>query len=266
METLEIKRLIREIGESVHSMNTIAVGLSKLSSKNCDVPEGLEISWKPVDVETSKIKSRNYAERAAIIYSVESFFDYLESISENPFWIHPEINIKGDKKKADKVYDFLNQIPTISDEVKILAELACHWRNKIVHSSASNAKLANGKIGRIRQLRDFIYDNYCHFDVNVALENYDDKKITLKDSSTLITILIKAARQIDEFFFNEFSFTKSLSSIKEALKDNDCLFQIMKQQESNKKERQIKTLVKMTFPFLDLNQIEMIANEIKTRP
>lgn len=44
METIEIKRLVREIGESVHSMNTIAVGLSKLNVDNCDIPIGLEIS------------------------------------------------------------------------------------------------------------------------------------------------------------------------------------------------------------------------------
>lgn len=173
METLEIKRLIREIGESVHSMNTIAVGLSKLNSGNCDIPKGLDISWKPNDIETSKIKSRNYAERAAMIYSVESFFDYLENISENSFWNHPEINFNGDEKKAIKIYNFLNQIPTIKDEVKILAEFACHWRNKIVHSSASKAKLANDKIGRLRQLRDYVYDNYYHFDINIALDNYN---------------------------------------------------------------------------------------------
>ncbi|EIJ39293.1 hypothetical protein [Galbibacter orientalis] len=262
METLEIKRLIREIGESVHSMNTIAVGLSKLNDNNCDIPNGLEISWKPNDIETSKIKSRNYAERAAMIYSVESFFDYLETISENPFWNHPEINFKEDNKKAIKVYNFLNQIPSIRDEVKILAEFACHWRNKIVHSSASKAKLSNDKIGRLRQLGDYINENYYHFDINVAFDNYDSKRITLKDSSTLITILIKAARQIDEFFFNEFSFESSIKRIKEKLKDSDCLEKIVKQQESDKRNRQIRTVVKMSFPFLNSNQIELTAKEL----
>lgn len=264
METIEFKRLIREIGESVHSMNTIAVGLSKLNADNCDIPNGLEISWKPVDIETSKIKSRNYAERAAIIYSVESFFVYLETISQNPFWNHPEINFKKEqnKTKADKVYEFLNQIPSVSDEMKILAELACHWRNKIVHSSSSNAKLDNGKIGRIRQLRDHVYENYHHFDINIGLENYDNKKITLKDSSTLITILIKAARKIDEFFFEEFSFEKSVMTIKDSLKENEILLGIKKQQESTKKSRQIKTFIGMSYPFLDQVQIDRIATEI----
>ncbi len=262
METLEIKRLIKEIGESVHSMNTIAVGLSKLNDKNCDIPKGLDISWRPNDIETSKIKSRNYAERAAIIYSVESFFDYLKMISENPFWSHPEINFIGDEKKAIRVYNFLNQIPSIRDEVKILAEFACHWRNKIVHSSASKAKLANDKIGKIRQLRDYIYNNYHHFDINIALENYENKRITLKDVSTLITILIKAARQIDEFFFREFNFNKSIKTIGENLKTKECLENVFKQQESNKRHRQIRTIIKMSYPFLDSSQIELVANEL----
>ena len=262
METLEIKHLIRDIGESVHSMNTIAVGLSKLNTRNCDIPEGLEISWKPNDIEKSKIKSRNYAERAAIIYSVESFFDYLDSISTNPFWNHANINFKGEKKKADKVYDFLNQIPTMPDEMKILSELACHWRNKIVHSSASKAKLSSNKIDRIRNLRDYIYENYHHFDINIALDNYRDKKITLKDSSTLITILIKSARLIDEFFFTEFSFETSKEDFKKSLKNNDDFNKIVKQQDSLKKTRQIRTLISMTHPFLSSNQIEILTNEI----
>lgn len=85
METQEIRDFIRNIGDSVHSMNTIAVGISKLNSTNCDIPKGLEISWNPTDIETSKIKSRSYAEKAAMIYSVENFFDYLDSISQNVF-------------------------------------------------------------------------------------------------------------------------------------------------------------------------------------
>lgn len=195
---------------------------------------------------------------------MESFFVYLETISQNPFWNHPEINFKKEqnKTKADKVYEFLNQIPKVSDEAKILAELACHWRNKIVHSSSSNAKLDNGKIGRIRQLTDYVYENYHHFDINIALENYDKKRITLKDSSTLITILIIAAKIIDEFFFDEFSFEKSVTTIKESLKDTEILSEIRKQQESIKKTRQIKSFIRMSFPFLDQKQIDRIANEI----
>jgi len=266
METTELNKLIREIGDSVHSMNTIAVGLSKLDKDNCDIPDGLDISWKPKELEFSKAKARSYAERSAIIYAVESFFEYIQKISENPFWNHPEINFTGDEKKAERVYNFLDQIPRVSDEMKILSELACHWRNKIVHASASKAKLANEKIGRLRQLKDYVYENYHHFDINLALENYENKRITLKDSSTLITILIKSVRLIDGFFFEEFSLTKSINTIKSNLYRQLDFIIIMKQQDSDKKDRQIKTFINMTYPFLSDNQIDEIANEIKPRP
>jgi len=264
METTELKKLLRDIGNSVHSMNTIAVGLSKLDINNCDIPEGLDISWKPKDLDISKNKARNYAEKAAIIYSVESFFEYLESILENPFWNHPEINFEGDEKKAEKVYNFLVQVPTISEDMIILSELACHWRNKIVHAGASRAKLANEKIGKLRQLKDFVFENYNHFDIEIALDNYEKKKITLKDSSTLITILIKSSRLIDEFFFKEFSLAKSLDTIINKLTEKEDFNEIMKQQNSNKKTRQILTFIQMTYPFLEENQINEIITKLTT--
>lgn len=275
METPEFKKLIREIGDSVHSMNTIAVGLTKLTKDNCDIPEGLDISWKTKDLETSKTKARNYAERAAIIYSVESFFEYLEKISKNPFWTHSEINfisvilINGKAEnvtKAERVYNFLSQIPGITAEMTILSELACHWRNKIVHASASQAKLAPEKIGKLRQLEETIYDNYCHFKVLTALENYDDKRITLKDSSTLITILIKSARLIDEFFFHEFSLEKGLETITKTLLNKEDFVKIIKQEKSAKRQRQITTFIQMNYPFLTQEQLDKISNKINQKP
>jgi hypothetical protein len=262
METIELKKLLREIGDSVHSMNTIAVGLSKLNCKNCDIPEGLDISWEPKKLDISKIKARNYAEKAAIIYSVESFFEYLKAISENAFWIHPEINFEDGEKKSNRVFNFLEKIPKISDEMKILAELACHWRNKIVHDGASKAKLSNEKIGILRKLKDCIYENYYHFDINVALENYENKRITLKDASTLITILIKTSKLIDEFFFTEFSLEISMGLIIKKLNEQENFKIIVKQQNSDKKARQITTFIQMTYPFLKKNEIDAIIDEL----
>jgi len=268
METLELKKLLREIGDSVHSMNTIAVGLSKLKIDNCDIPEGLDISWKPKDLDKSKKKARRYAEKAAVIYSVESFFEYLESISTNPLWIHDEINFKGDDKKAQKVHNFLSKIPAIKrkNEFLILSELACHWRNKIVHSNASRAKLSSNKIDKLKKMKEYIYDNYHHFDIDLALKNYEEKKITLKDSSTLITFLIKSARLIDEFFFRELSLDNSSSKLVYNIYEKSDFIRIFKQQDSEKRDRQISTYIYMNFPFLDSKYLEKIIDKIKTKP
>ena len=153
METSQFKRFLDELGGSVHSLNTIAVALSKLSDSNSEIPDGLDISWKPNNLETSTIKARTYAEKAALVYCVESYYEYLSQISTNPFWTNPEINLIGDEKKADKVYNFLTQIPSIKVEEKILAEFSIHWRNRIVHKYTSKASLSSKKTDQLLKLK-----------------------------------------------------------------------------------------------------------------
>lgn len=54
MESLELKNTLSEIGAIVHSINTIAVSLSLMPNEGVSVPESLNISWKPSNIELSK--------------------------------------------------------------------------------------------------------------------------------------------------------------------------------------------------------------------
>ena len=263
MESLELKKTLKEIGKAIHSMNTIAVALSKLNEENCSVPNGLDISWSPADLENSKKIARNYFERASIIYSVESFFEYIDSISKNPFWLHKNIHFKGDEKKSERVSSFLNHIPDIPEEVQILCELACHWRNKIVHANSSNAKLSSRKIDILKEKRNFIIENYYHFDIDIALKNFEENKITLKDSSTFITMLLKSVRLIDSFFFENLSLLTSQEKLIEELNKKDDFIKIKKEQPSKKRDRQLSTYIKMTYPFLEKEIFDKLITIIK---
>ncbi len=200
MESIELKKFLKDVGDSVHSMNTIAVALSILPKGSIKVPKGLEISWDPKSLENSKIMSRNYAERSSYVYAAESLFEYLENISKNPLWIYDGHDFKGEEKKAIKVYKFLKATPGITETMAILVELLCHWRNRIVHLNISNAGLSSNKKDSLKKERDNIYSNFHHFDIYEALDNFENKKITLKDTSTLITIAIKSVRLVDEYF------------------------------------------------------------------
>jgi hypothetical protein len=262
MITIELKDFLKEIGDSVHSMNTIAVALSVMSDDNPEIPAGLDISWKPQNLIRSKTISRNYAERSALVYAAESLFQFLESISTNIFWKYPEINFKGDEKKADKVYKFLTSIPTISKEMAILAELLCHWRNKVVHAKSSNASLSSNKKDSLSLSKNCIYETFHHFDVSIALDNFNKNRITLKDVSTLITIVIKCARQVDEYYF---AGIVELNDLKTYLSSflTDSEFQLIyKQEHSNKKERQLNTWLSMHYPYIPVHQRIVIQEYI----
>jgi hypothetical protein len=261
METIELKKLLKEIGDSVHSMNTIAVALSIMPNDNIQVPQGLDISWHPKQLDNSKITSRGFAERSAIVYAAESLFEYLDSISKNPFWIYTAINFKGEDKKASKVYKFLRQIPDVNVEMAILSELLCHWRNRIVHSNTSNAKLSSSQKDLLIKQKQKIYDNFHHFDIDIALKNYEQNKITLKDSSTLITIAIKCARFVDEYYFTGISSITDYGFFKTKLLEDSVFCKIFRQNDSNKRTRQLDTLISMNFPYIDNdNRTKILKN------
>ena len=266
MESLELKDFLREVGNSVHSMNTIAVALSLLPVDSNKIPDGLDISWDPKDIEYSKIMSRNYAERSSYVYAAENLFEYIENISKNPFWNYPNMNFEGEDKKAIKVYKFLKATPGITETMAILVELLCHWRNRIVHLNISNAGLSSNKKDHLKDERNNIFSNFHHFDILEALDNFNAKKITLKDVSTLITISIKSVRQIDEYFLAGIA-NKNVNSLKQYFEKDKNFQRIITQTQSEKKVRQLKHWININYPYLSAEKYEDIFHEInKTSP
>ncbi|WP_165733352.1 hypothetical protein [Polaribacter sp. 20A6] len=261
MESLELKNFLRDVGESVHSMNTIAVALSLLPNKTKTPPKGLEISWKPKNLNTSKLKARHYAESASYVYSAESLFEYLEQISKNPLWTYKDINFLGEQKKAIKTYNFLSQIPKITKPMAILCELLCHWRNRIVHLSISNADISSNKKQILKSEKDDIYEKFHHFDIEQALTNFKEKKITLKDTSTLITITIKCIRLVDEYFHKGIS-NIEFSNLKIDFLRNKEFKIIYNQTISDKRTRQIEKWIKVNYPYLTKEKYELIIKNL----
>lgn len=262
MESLELKHLLNEIGNSIHAMNTIVIALSIMPDENIQIPTGLNISWSPNSLKTSKLKSRNYSVKSALIYAAESLFEYLDSISKNIFWIFKDINFKGEEKKAFKVYNFLKKIPNINEENSILVELLCHWRNKIVHYNTSNAQLSSKKRDFLLSKKNIIFNNFHNFDVEVALKNFIESKVTLKDVSTLITVLIKCARLVDKHFFDGLSNVKSFTKIISKIIGNSEFNRIRKAESSKKRDRKIKTWIKMYYPYLSEEYQNKIFKEV----
>ena len=260
MESLEFKKLIEKIGNTVHSMNTIAVALSVMPTEEFEVPEKLDVSWKPKQIEESKKRARNFAGKSAYVYVAENLFEYLDEISKNPIWKFPNINFKGEDKKAIKVYKFLNQIPTLSSEIIILAELICHWRNKIVHESTSNAGLSSNKRDKLLESKKEIYESFHHFDVSIALNNFNTKKITLKDVSTLTTMVIKCCREVDELFFKGISENKDFSEYKKLFIAKEDFKKIYLKPKSEKRTRQIEKWVRLNYHYLDDEKIEKLLS------
>jgi len=258
MKSIELKKIHKEVGQSIHAMNTIAVSLS-LMPENITIPKSLRISWTPKNVNFSKVISRSYAERSAIVYAIESFFEYLSNISKNDFWNNTQINFEGNERKADKVYNFLAQIPELEDYQLILAELACHWRNKIVHLN-SNSDLSNKKKGILKKKKEFIYNNVHHFDVDLALVNFAKNTITLKDASTLITVVLKCAETVDKFFIDEVHKINSSELLAKFLL-NSHFKRIYNQTDIKRKKKQLEMWISTNYPYMNAIKIQEIIDK-----
>lgn len=251
MESAELSKFLEGVGNAIHSINTIAVALALLPKDGeVEVPQELNISWKPSNIQNSKIMSRRFAEKSAYVYAAENLFVYIDNISKNPFWIYEDINFGSDTKKAERVNNFLSEIPGINKSQAILCELLCHWRNRIVHFATSKARLSSNNRQYLESKKEQIYDKYHHFNVEMALDNFKNGKITLKDTSTLITISIVCARKVDEYFHKGHERITNINDIREILLDNSNFSNIYKQQQSQKRERQSKKWIELNFPYL----------------
>lgn len=270
-QTKYLTNFLNEIGHSVHCMNTIAIALSNMTN-NPTIPENMNISWKPNDVELSSKNSRRYAVKSSIVYGVESLYTYLAIISENPKWLksNKSFNDRREKiKSSDKYKDIskaeatvrlLKDITTIQKEWIILVELLCHWRNKVVH--ISNANISKKSKQLLLEKEEDFYKNCHHFSVKEALNNFDHNKFTLKDVTTLLTITIKTVRLIDEEYI-KFINMQDIDEIIGRVTDGEFK-KICKQDNSKKKTRQLVKWLTINCRFLTDSNINDITAKLNS--
>lgn len=251
-KTTFLNNFLNDVGNSVHSMNSISVALSSLT-ESTSVPKGLNISWNVGSVQATKEMSRNFAIRSTIVYVSESLTEYLKAISKSPLWNDANkifSQMAGDGK-ALKKYNFLVGINNIEEEWPILVELMEHWRNRVVHSYTSNAKLSSKKRQKLRSLKSKIKSELHSFDIDEALNNFEKNKNTLKDVSTLSSVAIKCARAVEDYYLSILPDEKNIDLYIELLKKDENFNRISLQQKSEKKIRQIKKWLEINYDYLE---------------
>ena len=264
-ETKYFQSVQDEIGYSVHNLNTKAVALSNLPSAS-QVDPALNIRWEPKNVGKSSIAARRFAVRSSIVFAVESLFEYMNSINSDLLWkeldtgLDFSIALPAHDSKAKRFSEFCKPIPGIDKEWYLLVELMCHWRNRIVHATTSKAQLSSSDTQFLQSKSKELYDSYHHFDVVKTLTDYEADKVTLKEATTLITFLIKCCRKIDEFYISSVSLLSDDVYVKILDQDNQ-LKQLMRQQPSDKRKRQIKKYISLKLSLLPDCKLDDIAEK-----
>lgn len=263
-ESKYLKSLLEEVGHSVHNLNTIAISLSSLP-EDPSVPSGMNIKWAPKNINSSSRGARRFAVRSAIVFSVEVLYEYLRKLSDDDIWrsLNEERDFKkplpSNDSKAKRFSVFSEGIPGLEKEWRVVVELLCHWRNRIVHQGTSKASLSSRDRQYLLSRYDYFYRGFHHLDIEKTVKDYEADNVTLKEATTLITLLIKAARKVDNFYLCEMN-KLDVAVFKKDLEVNGDFIKIIKLRKSKKRERQIKKIVELEFGFLSDKAREEIVS------
>lgn len=78
MQSPYLNDFLKNVGDAVHSINTIVVGLNSIKSETYEKPDDLTITWKTKDPSFSSARARQFALKSSLIYIEDSLSIYLK--------------------------------------------------------------------------------------------------------------------------------------------------------------------------------------------
>ncbi len=195
MESEGLKVFVKSVGDAVYSLNTICVGLDAVSKGDVEKPEDLTISWESSDYKQSAISARSFAVRSALVFVEEALLEYFKYISncpDQPTKIISAVKSDGAAKKIEKLS---SQVSNLEPYWAPIVILLVRWRNQVVHNSNTSLSPVFRKI--LTDNIDVISSRHAAIDIAKTLSNFDSKKITLKDFTTMIAVTIRYVRKLD---------------------------------------------------------------------
>ncbi len=196
MESEGLKVFLNSVGDAVYSLNTICVGLNAVSNGGVEKPDDLTISWDANDPKQTSIQARSFAVRSSLVFVEEAlleYFKYLSNCPEQPPKIVTAVKVDG---AAKKVEELSAQVPRLESYWMPMVVLLVRWRNQVVHNSKTS--LSPSLRRTLLDNANIIKDRHAAIDIAKTLSNFDARKITLKDFTTLISVTIRYVRHLDE--------------------------------------------------------------------
>lgn len=196
MESEGLKQFLNVVGDAVHSVNTICVGLAAVSVGNIEKPSDLTIGWKTSNPAVSAVKARLFAIRSSLVFVEEALLDYFNFLAlcttENTKLLRA-LQTDG---AADRVVETSKFLTKTEPYWWPMVLLLVRWRNKVVHNSRIELNVLQKNL--LLNNSEAIKENHAGIDISLTLKNFETGQITLKDFTTLIAITIRYVRALDE--------------------------------------------------------------------
>ncbi|MHB1246157.1 MAG: hypothetical protein ACYCZH_06920 [Sulfuriferula sp.] len=194
MKTPAYRPFMKEVGKTVHHLNTIVVGLSGVETGACTKPTSLDISWSPVDLKASSRDARLYTLKSTIVFMAEELSAYTLKIIGSP--TIGEVVLPKDPKMYQRHEALCNHLKLPAEHLLLGPLLIIHWRNRIVHKK-SNAKLTNTQKTTFLKFEEDVAKKYKNLSVSDLLAHFERNQPTLKDVSSLVAMTINLVGTIE---------------------------------------------------------------------
>lgn len=226
MNSRAFRKFKTEMGQANHFLITIMIGLDAVED-GAEKRESFKTTWNPESRTNSVVRSRKYAIKSALAWTVDNLDMYLRLCNREPRLYHEEESLKIAKTKHSVYNKFdcvIRNHPELTVSKFAYVDLLICWRNNSVHFDAEN-KLMTESVNYFRNIpEDDVVTNTYHLDVNQMLDRFSRGECpTFKEAATLISMTIHFVeeldgillRDIDQYRYLETSLFKQLKSEKE---------------------------------------------------
>lgn len=215
--TVPFRRFQSRLGHATYRLNTIFVGLEHVANGVGKLESGAAVSWtKPANEKAAKQaadQARIFACSAALALAVDVIDQYLSTIVQVRWLGFPDdarvIATKATTRSAANggAYSLAERAKAIADHLNLndatlmlaLLELLAKWRNATIHGDDRHLSLSSVAQQALKQGKQHMHDYYSHFDVDLAVKNFREKKLPVaKEITSLIAASQNFFRQIDE--------------------------------------------------------------------
>lgn len=225
VHTYHYKDFKKLLGSSIHNLNTICVGLEQINNE-IETPPSLTISWHSKDKINDARRARRYAINLFLVATVDAIEYYITSLLKYEYLLSTKVKTKLNKAKQDNtgLREYIKILfEEVEDNKKIkeywlpCIRLLISWRNIVVHETKAKVILERNDEQLLIDNKILIYEKHSKTNIEETIGRVKLKhQPTLKDFSTLFTILLHAFREFD----NTISLNISELALKEMIRNN----------------------------------------------
>lgn len=256
------KKFKQEIGQANHFLITILIGLDGVKAGKIKKSDEFDAAWNPKDVKASVDRSRIFALKSSLAWTVDCLDMYLRMCNRKPKLISDTLSSKFDGT-GHSVYE---KYKVITDEFIIneidsaIVDLLICWRNRMTHYDANNVLLNRSRVVLEEKLKEEESVVKYHLNPIQMLESFDKKKCpTFKEMAFLIRKTISFVESVDRIILNKIDVMKVLDdTLCFELRGNSNIFDgIFSKKDFKRRQHKVFEFIK-SCGFIDLenNSIE----------